>query len=119
MPPQNKPRLSLFELALVVAVLVFIGASAGVAALPRCIPSKIHQARSDLAILESAANMMAAETGDKLESCPTLDTLVEAGLLSGTRMDPWNRPYVIICDTSEIRALSAGPDGELGTRDDP
>ncbi len=33
-------------------------------------------------------------------------------------LDAWDHPFEIVCDGDDVRVISAGPDGALGTHDD-
>jgi hypothetical protein len=50
--------------------------------------------------------------------CPrNLDELA-AWSRNAARLDPWGRPYQLICNEREHRVLSIGRDGHVGTADD-
>lgn len=110
--------MSLFEELLIATILLAFGASVALAAGPRLKPDDPRDlARAEIAAIETAAAMYLSD----FEGCPTVDTLATRGDLSArtARVDPWGRPYAITCDTGAARARSGGPDGALGTRDDP
>lgn len=47
-----------------------------------------------------------------------LTQLRDAGLLPGTVLDPWGRPWLYEQQQSTYRLVSPGPDGRMGTGDD-
>jgi hypothetical protein len=79
--------------------------------------SPSRQVRIDLHNLATSLEVYGLQTH---ESCPpSLEALVEAGLLRRISLDPWGQPYHYRCTVAgrpEVR--SAGPDRRLGTDDD-
>lgn len=79
--------------------------------------SKKPRTALDFESLETSLWVYKIQTG---RSCPSdLHALVEQGIIKRAPNDPWGNPYVVRCwYWGEIELRSAGPDGELGTRDD-
>ena len=104
---------------LIAIVLAAIGGGAAIAAAPSCRISKPQRARAEFATIEAAAelDMVSTEPG---APCPTVDTLLQRGVITASSaLDPWRRPWVIDCTMGAPRARSTGPDGILGSTDDP
>ncbi|GAB4148096.1 MAG: hypothetical protein Fur0037_16370 [Planctomycetota bacterium] len=81
---------------------------------------RLRKARAEIASIAAAASAHRQRTGE----VPTLQELTAAApgaepAYRGSAEDPWGHRYLVrSAGESGIEVLSAGPDGELGTRDD-
>jgi hypothetical protein len=104
-------------LGAVIAVVGAVAVTAAVAARGRTNAEAGEATQAAKKILHAAGAYAAAsaQTG-----CPTITELIEAHTLDGHARveDAWGNRFRIVCDASEPRVLSAGPDGRMGTRDD-
>jgi general secretion pathway protein G len=69
---------------------------------------------------EILAAAEASRTTGAVSGCPTLSSLEDDGRIAArTRTDDaWGNRFRIVCDRSDIRIESAGPDQRFGTPDD-
>jgi hypothetical protein len=83
-----------------------------------CGGARVDSTRTDVASIRSAALMFVSE--NPAGPCPTVDELIDDGHVDASRriLDAWDEPFVVECAEDEVRVISAGPDGELGTEDD-
>jgi hypothetical protein len=71
---------------------------------------KVATARADIARLREAAETLVRKSG----RCPTGQEVERA-------IDPWGKPYVVLCPGQKGHAadvVSKGRDGDIGTTDD-
>ncbi len=78
----------------------------------------IGQTRANAATWRFATEIYRAEHPDG--PCPSPSALIALGYVSPPmRMtDAWDHPFAIRCASSDVRVVSAGRDGVLGTEDD-
>lgn len=97
-----------------VAGCVFVGL---LSCLPTLGPSNIRSTETDAATLRQAMTLYRAEQPEA--GCPTMKSLFGEYIDASMRVvDAWDRPFRLKCVGRDNHALSAGPDGKFGTRDD-
>jgi hypothetical protein len=99
-----------FGVVLVVAIVVFAGASLGPRRMCAC-----HAGPSKSEIAQRLVNDMAAVGTMHDGSCPTT---VEIDDLPLHTTDPWGHAIRVTCSVAGVNVTSAGPDGQLDTPDD-
>ena len=110
--------MTLVEIMIVVIIMALIATAVGVAVLPQLQRARVTQSRSDALEVRSAVLLfMGQEPG---ADCPTMDELMEAGVLDSSRRtnDAWDNPFIVECEGDDIIVMSNGPDGQGGTEDD-
>jgi hypothetical protein len=57
---------------------------------------------------------------NEVTSCPTMSQLLHELMVdkSESGLDPWGRPYTLVCADDEVTVSSSGADGVHGTPDD-
>lgn len=115
--PASRPAREIAWI-IVGAVLVVAPMLLLIAGIASTAPSQLQQARIETRVIRQAAFTWQLDRtrGD----CPSLDDLIRDRFLdvSASRVDPWDRPYLITCHGHEVTVTSAGPDGVMGTGDD-
>ena len=81
---------------------------------------RVSSARLVMRNIQQAVDCYRLETG---RDCPDgLDELLRLQILMKRPLDPWGRPFVLVCpgehDRDGVDLRSGGPDGEAGTDDD-
>ena len=115
---RRREGMTLVEIMIVVIIMALIATAVGVAVLPQLQRARVNQTRADAQEVRSAVLLyLGQEAG---EDCPTMDELVEAGVLDHSRrtQDAWDNAFVVECDGDDIVVRSSGPDGQPGTEDD-
>lgn len=78
---------------------------------------KIQNARVGAEAVKMAAELQLATAGSG--RCPSVRDLVDGKKLDPkSKDDPWGNPYRIVCDESDVHAVSNGRDGVDNTADD-
>jgi general secretion pathway protein G len=110
--------MTLVEIMIVIIIMGLIATAVGVAVLPQLNRAREDQTRADAQQVQSAAVLYLGQHPSA--DCPTVEDLVEAGVLDRTRRttDAWDRPFTIECDGNDVWVISAGADGQMGTEDD-
>jgi NAD(P)H-dependent flavin oxidoreductase YrpB (nitropropane dioxygenase family) len=100
-----------------VAVIGAVAVTVGVAAHAGTDAEEDHAAQAAKKILH-AADTYAASSAQA--GCPTISELIESRALEeSSRMeDAWGNRFRIVCSESGPRVVSAGRDGQMGTKDD-
>ena len=113
---RRRAGMTLVEIMVVVIIMALIAAGAAFAIVPMIEPTKIDSTRTAVRTVKGAAELYVARGG----RCPTVDDLVERGLLDGHQAttDGWDQPFVIECDRRQVVVISGGPDGQIGNEDD-
>ena len=80
-----------------------------------CVPPE-DTAYTAIQAIKGAAELYVARSG----GCPSVEDLVERGLLNGDQQttDGWDQAFSIECDRSRVVVISGGPDGQIGGEDD-
>jgi general secretion pathway protein G len=115
---RSREGMTLVEIMIVVIIMALIATAVGVAVLPQLQRARVTQSRSDALEVRSAVLLyMGQEAG---ADCPTMDELVQAGVLDHSRRtnDAWDNPFIVECEGEDIAVISNGPDGQSGTEDD-
>jgi general secretion pathway protein G len=109
--------VTLFEVLIVLAIMAMIAGGVGFALLPKLQQAKVDKAQTDARnIRQVAMQYVALKGGD----CPSVEGLIadkELEAAEGGR-DPWEQPYTIACESSDVIVSSSGPDRQSGTEDD-
>lgn len=81
---------------------------------------KADRARLDMRNIHHSLDAYRAHTGVWPPEASWTLVLIDARMLGGKPLDPWQRPYRYRLEAPEAepRLTSLGPDGELGTEDD-
>lgn len=97
-----------------IAWLFVVAASAMLGACDESQSLKENLARNDSKAIQKAAETEYA----KSNQCPRAGELaLPPGLANGVH-DPWGKDYEVVCNGSDIKVLSYGPDKKKGTADD-
>ena len=70
----------------------------------------MEQAKADMARVKASADAYISQKG----RCPSANDVVRV-------LDPWGRPYVLLCPGQKghaVDVVSKGADGDIGTNDD-
>lgn len=97
-----------------------IAGAVAVFAVPRFFESQVKAAQNDVRTLVEAVETYRLVQTDTAGDCPTTEQLRQRQIVRGeqTLVDPWRRPYRIVCHAGGIGAVSSGPDRTDGTDDD-
>lgn len=109
--------MTLIEILVVITIMALVAGAVGTSVFSALRGSKAKQARTDASSLSAAALRFRLEHA----RCPSsTEELVEAGYLQrhGRITDPWDGAFTYECEADDVIAVSAGPDGVLGTEDD-
>jgi general secretion pathway protein G len=114
---RRRQGMTLIEIMIVVVIMALVATGVGIAVIPQLQKAKIKQAESAVEIVRSAVQLYMATNNAE---CATMEQLIEDKAIDKSKAttDPWDRPYQIECDGTEVTVTSAGPDGEFGTEDD-
>lgn len=93
--------------------LAEVGPFAPPASVAEADAARMGEAERDAWRLRFAAEVQWTDTG----RCPTTASLLTAGEFRAER-DPWDKPYWVFCQGSEVTVVSDGPDGAPFTADD-
>lgn len=107
------------ELGCGLALLVLLTlAGTFVLFLPRLEPSNIRTTELDAATIRHAMILFRAENPDA--ACPSMEDIVEGHYVDPSMRlaDAWDQPFRTSCDGRDVFAVSAGPDGKVGSADD-
>lgn len=115
---RRREGMTLVEIMIVVIIMALIATAVGIAVVPQMRRARENQTRSDAAQVQSAAVLYLGQ--DPGADCPTVEDLVEAGVLDRTRRttDAWGNAFSIECEGDDVYVVSAGADGQMGTEDD-
>ncbi len=113
---RRRAGMTLVEIMVVVIIMALIAAGAAFAIVPMIEQAKIDSTRTAVRTVKGAAELYVARGG----GCPTVEDLVERGLLSGDQAttDGWEQPFTIECERRRIVVISGGPDEQIGGEDD-
>ena len=109
--------VTLVELVLSATVLAVIVGALALFVAPRANVREVDSTVRDAQRIRDAALEWRR---DNPSGCPTISQLEHEGALArdATVDDPWGGRFRIECDDSDMKAVSAGPDGKLGAHDD-
>lgn len=110
--------MTLVEIMIVVVIMALIATGVGVAVIPQLSKSKVSTTKVRAESIRSAAVLWLSD--NVKGGCPTVQNLVEGKTLDKNKdtRDAWDRDFVIECDGDDIKVISPGEDGEIGTDDD-
>jgi len=110
--------VTLVEVLIVVAIMAVIAGGATILVFPKLKEARIKNAIIGCGTIKKAAELYRATGGG--EGCPTLQELVSAKQIDGSKTDdPWGKPYKITCgEGDDIKVISAGNDKQENTPDD-
>lgn len=113
---RREEGMTLVEIMIVVIIMALLATGVAVLVLPQLDTAKEEDTRAGAQQIRSAAMLYMADHND----CPSVDDLVEDELIDANRRitDGWDNPFTIECEGHDIRVISAGQDGEMGTEDD-
>lgn len=109
--------MTLMEILVVITIMALIAGAVGASVFGALRDAKSKQARTDASSLSAAALRFRLDQS----RCPSnTEELVDAGYLQrhGRTTDPWDGDFIYECEGDDVIAVSAGPDGVLGTEDD-
>ena len=114
---QSQRGMTLIEIMIVVVIMALVATGVSIAVIPQLNKARIKQAESAVETVRTAVQLYVATNN---ANCATMDQLIEDKAIDKSKAttDPWDRPYRIECDGTEITVISAGPDGEFDTDDD-
>ncbi|MDB4985648.1 MAG: ral secretion pathway protein [Myxococcaceae bacterium] len=109
--------MTLIEIMIVVVIMALVTTGVTMAVLPQLQKAKVKQAETAVQAVRSGVTMYIATNNTE---CATMAQLIEDKVIdkSTATTDPWNHEFQIDCDGTDIKVLSAGPDGEFGSADD-
>jgi len=109
--------MTLIEIMIVVVIMALVATGVGIAVVPQLQKAKKKQAESGVETVRTAVQLYIATNNAE---CATMDQLIEDKAIDKNKAttDPWDHPYKIECDGTDIIVVSAGPDGEFDTEDD-
>ena len=109
--------MTLIEIMIVVVIMALVATGVGIAVVPQLQKAKKKQAESGVETVRTAVQLYIATNNAE---CATMDQLIEDKAIDKNKAttDPWDHPYKIECDGTDIIVISAGPDGEFDTEDD-
>ncbi len=109
--------MTLIEIMIVVVIMALVATGVGIAVVPQLQKAKNKQAESGVETVRTAVQLYIATNNAE---CATMEQLIEDKAIDKNKAttDPWDRPYKIECDGTDIIVISAGPDGEFDTDDD-
>ena len=109
--------MTLIEIMIVVVIMALVATGVGIAVLPSLQKAKIQQTETAVQTVKSAVTMYIATNNT---DCATMEQLLEDKAIdkSTATTDPWDKPFQIDCDGTDIKVRSSGPDGEFDTADD-
>jgi general secretion pathway protein G len=107
--------VTLIEILIVLAIIGLIAGGVAAVAIPKLKQAQIDEAKIGARTMQPIADKYRAE--HPTEECPTAQLLKDKKEITKAT-DPWEKPYVIECDSDDLYVISGGPDQKVGTADD-
>ncbi|GAC1353259.1 MAG: hypothetical protein NVS3B20_21760 [Polyangiales bacterium] len=123
---QNRTRITqsrgvtLVEVLIVVAILSLIAGSVAIFAIPQYQKAQIDTAKTGCKTLVSVIETYKLNHPEANSVCPTVDDLKKDKTLKADQntLDPWGKPFKIVCNGDSFGVTSSGPDQKENTEDD-
>jgi len=112
--------VTLVEVLIVVAIMSLIAGAVAIFAVPHFKKTQLKAAQHDTMTLVQVVDTYRLSRPEAEKECPTFEQLkqYQAVRANQSLVDPWQRPYRIVCDGAQFGVTSSGPDGVAGNDDD-
>jgi general secretion pathway protein G len=109
--------VTLVEVLIVVAIMAMIAGGVAFAILPRMQEARVKTATQGALEIRKMVELWQTENDS---SCPSVSQLKKDKYLdrAAASQDPWGTTFEINCTEGTVYVRSAGPDKQVGTKDD-